>query len=634
MKQALWKIPVTLCLAAAILFSGIAPWWNGMALAESGEIQKESPMLAERVAAGSLPALEDRLPETPKLLNELAPEHLALTEGNFGGTIRCATGALNDVGVFLVGMFEPLVNSPSFTGEEFVANVAESYEVNEDGSVYTFTLRKGMKWSDGEPVTMEDVRFAIEDVLMNETLTPALPNMFRTGGKADGTPMTLEIVDDYTFRLAFDGPYPGFLLKISVQSWPSYYYFLKPYHYLSQYHEAYADPDALAQLVADGKYDSWADLFNDYDITSWEMGSEKAIGFPSLSPWVPISNLNGKITLERNAYYWKVDASGRQMPYVDYGEVYYVGDSETGANMIISGQVDYASNAEMSKMQLFKANEETGNYVTRVANYHGRLGNIYLNLNYDDADWQSVVGDVRFRKAISLSVDRADIVDTVFFGLGVLAGEIGYGDYDPDEANRLLDELGLDQKNADGIRLYPDGNTVDLLFEASSRVPENLPISEMLVTQLKAVGINAQVKTIDYSLWAERRPANQIQAFVERMETYWWMADAKFSYWAPLWDAWYQSNGETGIEPPEEVKTLMDYARDTTAVDLAEGPAIYQKLVDGIREGYWYIPIMDDSQMAVIFNKDLRNTEFTGDLTTIILSFSIEEMYYENPENH
>ena len=120
--------------------------------------QKEAPMLAEKVSSGELPALEDRLPENPKELNELKEEHLVLEEGQYGGTLRVITTATNDIGSFLVGMMEPLVNSPSFEGDEFVANVAESFAVNEDASEYTFTLRKGMKWSDGEPVTTAELR--------------------------------------------------------------------------------------------------------------------------------------------------------------------------------------------------------------------------------------------------------------------------------------------------------------------------------------------------------------------------------------------------------------------------------------------------------------------------------------------
>lgn len=594
-----------------------------------GAVQKESPILAAQVTSGELPPLSERIPETPKLLNELAERHLNLTEGQYGGTLRMATTATASVGEFQVAMMEPLVNSPSFTGEEFVANVAESFEISDDASAYTFTLRKGMKWSDGEPVTTEDVEFAVNDVMFHTDITSVFPNNYRTGGSASGSPMTLEIVDEYTFKLSFDAPYEGFLVKLALQGWPSYYELIKPAHYLKQYHKDYLDAAAFDALLKENntQADQWGVLFNDFDITSWELGSPKALGFPLLTPWIPLQYDDTKITLVRNPYYFKVDASGRQMPYIDYGEVYYVNDAEVMNNMIIAGQVDYA-NGEMSKMQIYKANESNG-YTTRVANYHGRLGNIYYNHNYEDEDWQQAINDVRFRKALSLATDREQIIDTVFYGLGTLPDQVGCSEFNLDEANRLLDEMGLDQRGTDGYRLYPSGKPVEIFFEISSRVPENLPITEMLVLMLQKAGINAGFKSVDVSLFNEQRAANKVQAFVERMETYWWMGDAKFIYWCPMWDNYYQTDGASGMKPPAEVVELMDDARDTTSLPLAdEAPAAYEKLCAGVKEQYRYIPIMDFSQMPLILNSKLGNTDFQGDLTTIILNFTLEQMYF------
>ena len=595
--------------------------------------QKEAPMLAEKVSSGELPALEDRLPENPKLLNELKEEHLVLEEGQYGGTLRVITTATNDIGNFLVGMMEPLVNSPSFEGDEFVANVAESFEVNEDASEYTFTLRKGMKWSDGEPVTTADVEFAVNDVMFNTDITPTFPNNYRTGGSATGTPMTLEIVDDYTFKLIFDGPYDGFLIKLALQGWPSYYELLKPAHYLKKYHKDYLSEEEFNALLEENNTsaDQWGVLFNNFDITNWELGNPNALGFPLLTPWLPVKYEDTKITLERNPYYFKVDAAGRQMPYIDYGEVYYVNDKEVANNMIIAGQVDMDyGNAEMSKMALYRENESNG-YEARVANYHGRLGNIYYNHNYENEDWQWAINDIRFRQALSLAVDRQQIIDTVFYGLGVLPDQIGYSEYNVEKANALLDEMGLTERSAEGWRLYPSGEPVEIFFSATNRVSENLPITEMLVPMLQEIGINATFKAVDNTLFTEQLNANQVQAFVERMETYWWMGDAKFQYWCPMWNNYYQTAGANGVEPPAEVVELMDDARDTTSLPLEdEAPAAYAALCAGVKEQYRYIPIMETSQMPLIVSDKMGNVDYQGDLTSIILNFTLEEMYIKN----
>lgn len=598
--------------------------------AAGADSAKESPMLAEEVASGSLPAVEDRLPDTPKVLNELDSENLTLEDGQYGGTMRTVSLDTTTVGTILtVGCMEPLINSPSFAGKEFVPNVVESFEVNDDYSEFTFTLRKGLKWSDGEPVTMDDVTFGINDVMMNEEITSTVPNMYRTGGAASGNPMTLEVVDDWTFKLKFDGSYYGFLIKISMQGWPSYQDIIKPAHYLKNYHKDYLSAENFQKLLSDNNTDEseWGVLFNEYDITNWEIGSPNSIGFPMLTPWIVETVSDTKTTMVRNPYYFKVDELGRQMPYIDKAETYYVSDKEVQDNMIIAGQIDFA-NGDMSKMSIYKENETNG-YHTIVADYHGRLGNIYYNFNYDDENWKGAIQDIRFRQALSLATNRQEILDTIFYGLGSLPDTDGYADYDPDKANQLLDEMGLDQRDANGWRTYADGTPVSIVFTANDRTPENEPVTEMLVTQLQEIGINATFKSVDTSLFSEQRSANQVQAFVERMETYWWMGDAKFIYWCPLWESYYSSNGETGEEPPEEVTELMQYATDCTGLPMDEAPQAFEKLEAGVKEYYGYIPIMQLSQVPLIVNSNLGNVDYTGSITSIILNFSLEETYFK-----
>ena len=197
---------------------------------------REAPMLAELVAAGKLPPVDERLPLQPKVSNEMPPSQLAFQVGRYGGTLRTLSPRAEwdtDVYVFTN---EPLINTTGIMGEEITGNICDSFQVNADQTEFTFHLREGIKWSDGEPVTTEDVRFAYDDVLMNEELTVRPPSWLKSGNSADGTPVALKVLDDYTWTYTFDQPYGGFLMVLAISGWRNYADLLKPSHFLKPFH--------------------------------------------------------------------------------------------------------------------------------------------------------------------------------------------------------------------------------------------------------------------------------------------------------------------------------------------------------------------------------------------------------------
>ena len=203
---------------------------------------KESPMMKRLVKAGKLPSVDDRLPLEPyvvegdKLVTNFTPKI-----GKYGGTFRLPMENPNGDPHIYIGMVEPLIWAPgAFKFDKGIhGNVVRDWEVNKSNTVFTFYLREGLKWSDGVPVTTEDVRFAWEDVLLNKEITPAFPTWLKSSGSPDGNPMKLEIVDDMTFKLIFDGPYGLFPVKICINSWRSYAWIVKPKHYMKQFHKKY-----------------------------------------------------------------------------------------------------------------------------------------------------------------------------------------------------------------------------------------------------------------------------------------------------------------------------------------------------------------------------------------------------------
>ena len=201
----------------------------------------QAPMFDALVESGELPPVEERLPENPCLIHEFLDEYLDPEIGNFGGTLRFVTNSVNwDADVF-VGMTEGLLTMQSSNSDQVDPNIVESYEVNEDNTVFTFKLRKGLKWSDGTEVTMEDFRFAIENFVFNEELTPVIAAWMRDAGTAAGDPFTFEIIDDETFTLSFKESYGGFVVHLSIAGWKGYTEILKPSHFLKQFHKDYAE---------------------------------------------------------------------------------------------------------------------------------------------------------------------------------------------------------------------------------------------------------------------------------------------------------------------------------------------------------------------------------------------------------
>ncbi|MGI6705097.1 MAG: ABC transporter substrate-binding protein [Clostridia bacterium] len=590
-------------------------------------VYKDAPMLKDR----DLPPVEERLPKEPKISNEMPPDLLNAQIGQYGGTLRSARMDVEYDNVLFIACNEPLLNTPGLLGQEVTPNVLKGFEVSDDQKEFTFYMREGLKWSDGQPVTTEDVAFAVEDVQFNDELSPAgVPNWLRSEGKPTGTPMKFEVIDEYTFKISFDKPYGGFLLSMAIEGWRGYTDLLKPKHYLKDYHKKYnTDSADLEAKIADAGFQpgEWVNLFSLKDILNNEVMNPQAIGFPTLSPWIETKS-GDIIVMERNPYYFKVDAAGNQLPYMDYLESTLVQDLEMVNMKLLSGELDHSYEwALMSKVPMYKESEAKAGTKTMVnTKLHRTAVTAFLNLTYDDPTWREVVHDVRFRKALNLAMDKAEVADTVYYGYAQPA-DVTDPKQDVEEANRLLDEMGM-TKDAEGFRVGPDGKRFSLPIEYAPNSTDNAPVTELLVDYWKQLNLDVNSKQIDAQLQASRNAANELQvteAWVPGL-VMWFRAEWNTQTWAPLWDSWWKSNGKNGEEPPADIKAFYGLLDNIRTLPLEEARKNYENMLQNLGENVWFLPITKDVIQPVVVNAKLQNFEDKG--FAIANNFAAEQWFY------
>ena len=277
----------------------------------------EPPFLADRVKSGKLPPIDQRLPEEVFVVGPgvlIQEEYATWQNGQYGGEIDIAptfgSGFLN------IAQSSTVLRSPSQTTKASKPNVVSAFSFSDDYTTYKFTLRKGLRWSDGEPVTTEDVRFAFEDLYKDPDVQRGwAAELYAQGSSALG-PAELKIVDDTNFELKFSKPYGAFIAALN--SWiPSYDIFIKPAHYLKQFHAKYAKKEDLDALLKKANETSWVKLITTKDVAHWDCGEIRALDMPVLNAWVLTEATDTRRVFERNPYFWHVDSDGHQLPYID-----------------------------------------------------------------------------------------------------------------------------------------------------------------------------------------------------------------------------------------------------------------------------------------------------------------------------
>lgn len=594
----------------------------------------EAPMLKTMVAAGELPPVEERLPEVPARCMDVAWENIDLEIGKYGGTLRYTdTSAIGQQWHMfhenLLSIPEIRVDYDTMTG-----NILESFEVDGDGRVFTFHMRKGLKWSDGYPATTEDIRFRWEDILLNKKLTGSVHGYFRAGGEV----MELEIIDDYTYRIRFKEPYGGFLTYMASDFiW--FDTFMSPAHYLKAWHASYTPIDKLeAEIKKEGfGKGEWWRLFSLR--TSKRPKPDDELQVPTFSPWVQMEKGTTKVVWERNPYYYKVDPAGNQLPYIDRIEQTIVQNVDAVTMKILAGEVDLLRQAGKAAPLLLEYADEAGYRVILDYGENAGTNTIYFNQTHLDPVWRQVVRDVRFRKAVSYAINRAPIIEVTRLGYAVPPTLIP-SEYDPEKANRLLDEMGLDKRDKEGYRLGPDGKRFVIPFEYGLH-PLWPPAFELVTEDLADVGLKVTTKKLEWGILDESLKANEVKATMLWYHYGLWplgMADwaprgcplgnLHASAWCPLWREWLGSDGEEGEEPPVEIKRLDDlYQLMMRTTDQKVMDEVWAEVRSLWYENVFYIPMMEGIGNAYIVSKKMGNIPHSG--MTIAVNMSVEQYFFK-----
>ncbi|MDE0416083.1 MAG: ABC transporter substrate-binding protein [bacterium] len=585
-----------------------------VAILATPAVADEVPWLAARVVAGDLPPLDERLPDEPLVVDD------GRAIGDYGGDWNMLISRSKDTRILAVFGYARLIGyDGAFT---LVPDLLDSFTV-EDGRIFTFRLRHGHRWSDGHPFTSEDFRYWWEDVAGNPELSPSgPPTVMRAGG---ALPL-FEVISDEVVRYTWPAPNPDFLPALAGAA-PLFIY--RPAHYMKRFHADHGDGEAIERQAAEVGKPGWASLHNSLD----NLYRFDNPDLPTLQPWAITNEAPAqRFIAERNPFFHKVDARGRQLPYIDR-VVMTVVDSKLIPLKTWAGEADLqVRGLAFNDYTFLKEGEEHNDYRVRLwQTARGSQLALYPNLNVADPVWRTVLRDLRFRRALSLAINRHEINQVIYFGLGIEGQNTvlpasplyraefrdAWARFDLEEANRLLDDMGLAVD--DGMRLLPDGRPLEVIVETAGENPEETDILELIHDSWAAAGIKLYPKPLQREVLRNRIFAGKtVMAMWFGNENGVPVADMSPGEFAPttqqllMWPRWGQYHETSGAagEPidMEAPRRLMDlYSAWRTSRTSDERRAIWEEMLELYCDGVYSIGLVAGILQPLAVSNRMRN---------------------------
>ena len=608
---------------------------------------QEAPMLQDLVSSGALPPVDERLPGNPAILPNAEGD-----AGNYGGIMRrgfkgvsdrWGPTKLQDKGL---GWYDQDLNVQP--------RLAESWEINADATEWTFHLRPGTRWSDGEPFTAASLQWWYEHDLLNKDINPSVSSAFMSGGK----PMDQEAVDDYTVKYTFAEPHPLFVYNMLRVTRRIYL----PGHYLQQFHMDLTDDQE--QLAADAEaagFNSWTEYY--VDRRWWYLNPD----LPSMGPWYAGNELSNELFLmNRNPYFAFVDQDGQQLPYLDAVHHRLFETNDVFDLRIIAGEIDFQGrHVQLDSFTLYKENEEAGGYAVFIGFGSNHVA-IQLNHTTKDERLRGFFQNTDVRIALSVAVDRITLNELVFDGLltprqySPLSSSpqsdpvqaSAHIDYDPDKANRLLDDVGFAEKNAAGQRLWPGTNEpISFIVEGTAQPgTQGEDAALQIIKYFADVGITATYQYFERSLYTEHFRANEIEAAF-------WGGDRTLLpivnpsiFTSTMIDrpwgvAWGLHRNTGGVDPNSEVPPEGHWLWDiwnlhdeiTIEPSDARRNALFQQILDVWAQELPMIGYLGESPVLVIVKDGFRGYLPGLPMDTLTADehlLSTETYYWDSPVDH
>ncbi|NQW11154.1 MAG: ABC transporter substrate-binding protein [Alphaproteobacteria bacterium] len=580
----------------------------------------ETPSLESLVYDGSLPPVTERVPTEPAVVDLVAQGREL---GLHGGTLNMIMGGVKDTRQLVVYGYARLVTYEPGTFE-LKPDILKAVEVEGD-RVFTFTLRDGHRWSDGHPFTAEDFRYWWEHVANHAKLSPSGPPSELI---IDGEAPRFEVLSPTKVRYSWSRPNPGFLPSLAGAR-PLYLY--RPAHYLKEFHEDFADPEELAGWVEAAHQNNWAALHNKFD----NLYKSDNPDLPTLQPWLVETRPPAeRFSFRRNPFYHRIDTAGRQLPYIDQ-VIFQIAAKGLIPAKTGTGEADlqarYLSFDDYTFLRQSEARGDYETYLWRTAK--GSHVALYPNLNAKDPVWRDLMRDVRFRRALSLAVDRHEINQVIYFGLAMEGANTVLPDsplskpefrrrwtqLDSAKANRLLDAIGLTKRDSRGVRLLPDGRPAEIIVETAGESTEQTDVLELLHDAWMRIGIKIYTRPSQRTVFRNRIFAGAtIMSIWSGVENGLATAETSPDEFAPtdqtqyMWPKWgqhYQTQGRAGEAPdlPEAKRLLALYHEWRFAEGRARRRAIWGEMLDIWSEQVYSIGLVSGVLQPVVVSLNLHN---------------------------
>ncbi len=596
--------------------------------ATSISIYNEAPQLAELVAAGDLPRIDERLPKNPMLVQPVKQI------GRYGGTwhMGMRSGGADQAMIIRTIGYENLVRwNEQWT--QIMPNIAQFYEASDTATEFSFRLREGTRWSDGAPFTVDDILFWYEDILLNQELNVPIPDWLTSGSEV----VKVEKVDDYTVIFRFATPKGLFLQEFAQPKGrkPTNY----PRHYLEQFHIKY-NPDGIDELMQEARVEHWTELFKlkvgQID-TPGEPDTFVNTEMPTLNAWALTQGYTKdaqEVVAKRNPYYWKVDVAGNQLPYIDR-VVYQVHDTtDELVELALNGEINMQSRhiAAPENKALFEENMEKNAYhFFALMSSFSNTQIIYLNMVHPDPVKREIFRNKEFRIGLSHAINRQAIIDDVLGGIGEpyqtaprpespfyherLARQ--YTEYNMVLANQRLDKAGYKERDEEGFRVGPDGKRISFVIDVADTALGYQKMMEWVQRDWRAVGIDLHVHIGDRKVLYERQIANKHDAVAwyggnsldVLLSPRDYFPHVYSSFYAVPWAYWYENPDKPLAEVPPEAtqKQMALYDQLKATSDPLEQETLMNRILEIAAEQFYSIGISLEGQGYGIVGNNFHN---------------------------